>query len=99
MGLASICDKGYPLGSCRCRNEHFPLKVGVCPPSGHEHRGLPIDIHGKAVEPDADEVVERQVCPRCEEMVKTARFRGTVCGFCADMLEELERHPLEGIPT
>lgn len=85
MGLTSICQKGYRLDVCRCAKEHRPLKVKPCPP-GHSHQGFPMDVDGKAIDPPAD----KKVCDRCEELHRSDEFRGGVCGFCADQLEDIE---------
>jgi hypothetical protein len=32
----------------------------------------------------------KKICPRCEESRPAEDFRGSVCGFCADVLEALD---------
>ena len=95
MGLSKICDKGYPVSRCRCRKKHDSLTVVPCPGEGHMHSGSPIDINSQVVDLGANEALDRKPCPRCEEMVLVAQFRGEVCDFCADMLEEVDRHSLK----
>lgn len=85
MALKTICDQGYPLSTCRCHKFHDPLTVLPCT-AGHVHRGFPMDAHHNPLPlPDTE-----KICPRCEERVHADRFRGEVCGFCADILEELD---------
>lgn len=33
---------------------------------------------------------DQRICPRCEEKAPAKSFRGSVCGFCADVLEKLD---------
>lgn len=86
MALIAICSEGFPLSNCRCTKHHDPLQVRPCPP-GHKHKGFPMDEHHHAVPMEGD----KRICPRCEEKAPAKNFRGEVCGFCADILEELEK--------
>ena len=33
---------------------------------------------------------DMRICPRCEEKAPAKKFRGSVCGFCADVLEKID---------
>lgn len=97
MGLVSICTEGYRASNCRCTKEHRPLKVVACPP-GHAHRGFPMDVDGKVIStPEHPGAMIRTAdgatCQRCQEWHKLTEFRGGVCFFCADALDEV---PLSG---
>jgi len=82
MGKQSICDQGFVLTACRCPKTHYPLLVRACP-AGHAHLGAPIDVHGEVIQ----HVSASRFCHRCYGVAPANSFRGSVCGFCADMLE------------
>lgn len=80
-----ICTSGYHIETkvCRCKKTHY--REAACP-EGHHHNGWPVDTEGNAFPEDHT----KKVCPHCEELVSVQTFRGQVCGFCADMLDEIE---------
>lgn len=96
MGLSSICTEGFRLDTCRCKEEHRPLKVKPCP-EGHPHRGFPMDTDGKVTTKPVGGAMIRTAdgatCQRCQEWYKLTQFRGGVCFFCADALAEV---PISG---
>jgi len=82
MGKQSICDQGFVLAGCRCPNTHYPLLVRACPP-GHAHLGEPVNAFDQPIH----DLSTSRFCHRCYGVAPAHSFRGSVCGFCADMLE------------
>jgi hypothetical protein len=82
MGLKTICTEGFPVSSCRCTKVHT-LQVVECPPR-HLHKGMPFNRAGKPLA--GAPVVE--TCPRCQEARLLQDFRGQLCSFCAEQLDD-----------
>jgi hypothetical protein len=84
MGVRKVCTDGYVVEQCRCAETHA---VTIVPCA---HNAAPDRHHMEIYYGDVMEE-ETRVCERCSVEHLEKDFRGSICGWCADDLEDLEK--------
>lgn len=83
MGVRKVCTHGYVVERCRCTKTHA-VTIVPCIHTGADRHANKM-YYGDVMEE------ETRVCERCSVEHLEKDFRGSICGWCADDLEDLEK--------